>query len=59
VPGVLGRGPGRRPVSALHLPLGWHARGDHAEVGLDDDCNVALDLVLEFEGNVVVGEVER
>ncbi len=32
MPGVLGRGPGRRPVSALHLPLGWHARGDHAEV---------------------------
>ena len=54
MPGVLGRGPGRRPVSALHLPLGWHARGDHAEVELDDDCNVALDLVLEFEGNTAI-----
>jgi len=38
-------------VSALHLPLGWHARGDHAEVELDDDRNVALDLVLQAEGN--------
>ena len=38
-------------MSALHLPLGWHARGDHAEVELDDDRNVALDLVLQAEGN--------
>jgi hypothetical protein len=27
-------------VSALHVPLGWHARGDHAEVELDDDHSV-------------------
>ena len=27
-------------MSALHVPLGWHARGDHAEVELDDDRNV-------------------
>lgn len=26
-------------MSALHLPLGWHARGDHAEVG-----SLAVDL---------------
>ena len=38
-------------MSALHLPLSWHARGDHAEVELDDDRNVVLDLVLEVEGN--------
>ena len=38
-------------MSALHVPLGWHARGDHAEVELDDDCNVVLGLVLEIEGN--------
>ena len=31
-------------MSALHVPLGWHARGDHAEVELDDDRNVVLDL---------------
>ena len=24
-------------MSALHVPLGWHARGDHAEVELDDE----------------------
>lgn len=41
-------------MSALHLPLGWHARGDHAEVELDDDCNVVLCLVLEVEGNAEV-----
>ena len=41
-------------MSALHLPLGWHARGDHVEVGLDDDRNVVLDLVLEVEGNAEV-----
>jgi len=41
-------------VSALHVPLGWHARGDHAEVELDDDHNVVLDLVLEIEGNAEV-----
>lgn len=54
MPGVLGRGPGRRPVSALHVPLGWHARGDHAEVELDDDRNVVLGLVLKVEGNAEV-----
>ena len=41
-------------MSALHVPLGWHARGDHAEVELDDDHNVVLDLVLEIEGNAEV-----
>ena len=41
-------------MSALHVPLGWHARGDHAEVELDDDRNVVLDLVLQAEGNAEV-----
>lgn len=41
-------------MSALHLPLGWHARGDHAEVELDDDRNVVLGLVLQVEGNAEV-----
>lgn len=41
-------------MSALHVPLGWHARGDHAEVELDDDRNVVLGLVLKVEGNAEV-----
>lgn len=41
-------------MSALHVPLGWHARGDHAEVELDDDHNVALGLVLENDGDAEV-----
>ena len=41
-------------MSALHVPLGWHARGDHAEVELDDDHNVVLGLVLEIDGNAEV-----
>lgn len=41
-------------MSGLHVPLGWHARGDHAEVELDDDRNVVLGLVLDVEGNAEV-----
>lgn len=41
-------------MSALHVPLGWHARGDHAEVEMVYDRNVVLDLVLEAEGNTEV-----
>ena len=38
-------------MSALHVPLGWHARGDHAEVELDGALAAMLDRVLEIAGN--------